>query len=72
MKHQWIHKHVALQQCKELGFRPVVFNINGKLITGYVDAEDEDWPRHAASRNACEVICGVTAAVLWSDNGGAA
>lgn len=64
----WHYKHVALMHAKAQGFRPVVFNIAGKLVTGYVDATDEDWSRHAAARGASEVICGATAMLLWSDN----
>lgn len=61
----WIHKHVALQQATEQGFRPVAFRIGAKLVFGYVPAKTETLERYATACKASEIICGVTALTLW-------
>ena len=62
----WIHRHVALQQAKEQGFRPVVFDFGGKMVSRYVPYSDDDWTRHAeANPGATKILCGVTSVTLW-------
>lgn len=63
----WIHRYTALQQCKEKGIRPVVFQRDGGFYVLDLPFND-DWAQHAAANpGTLRVLCGVTGITLWPD-----
>jgi hypothetical protein len=67
----WIHKHVALQQWKASGRRPVVFQRDEGFYTVELPFET-DWANQAGRNPGTrKIICGVTGITLWPDTSGA-